>query len=109
MAKGDLVYILPIILIMGVVWIYHALVLRDDVRLSEEAPRQSTIRRWYLYLVATVGLSSLLTGLSGDISVLLRSLGSNLGMGLRSQFAAYTAAIIAGVFVWYHSLAAGSG
>jgi uncharacterized membrane protein YhdT len=99
--KGDLVYILPIILIMGVVWIYHALVLRDDVRMSEEAPRQATIRRWYLYLVATVGLASLLTGLSGDISVLLRSLGSNLWIGLRGEFATFTAAILAGLFVWY--------
>ncbi len=97
---GDVFYILPIILTMGVVWLFHALVLKDDIQLSAEAPRQANIRRWYLYLVAAVGLSSTLTGVTGDISVVLRSLGNNLGLGFRAEFAAYTAAIIAGVLVW---------
>lgn len=97
---GDVYFILPIILSMGMVWFFHAVVLRDDMQVASEAPRQAAIRRWYLYLVAAVGLSSLLTGLTGDINVILRSLGSNLGFGLREEFAAYTAAIIAGTPVW---------
>lgn len=91
---------LPIIIGMGVLWAYHAHVLTDDTKQVLEAPRQAGVRSLYLYLIAAVGLSALLIGLSGDISVIIRALGEDFGTGLRGEFSWFTAAIIAGLPVW---------
>ena len=91
---------LPIIIGMSVLWAYHAFVLRDDTTQVLEAPRQAGVRSLYLYLIAAVGLSALLIGLSGDISVIIRALGEGFGTGLRGEFSWFTAAIIAGLPVW---------
>jgi len=99
-SEGDISDPLPIIIGMGVLWAYHALVLRDDAKKAGEAPRQAGVRRLHLYLIAGVGLSALLVGLSGDISVLLRALDTSFGESLREQLAWFTAAIIAGLPVW---------
>lgn len=99
--QGDIRQPLPIILGMVILWAYHAYVLRSDAALTAEAPRQAGIRRLYLYLVATVGLAALLVGLSGDISVLIRSLAElSSSNDLREQLAWFTAALIAGLPVW---------
>ncbi len=83
------------------VWGYHASVLRQDERLAGAAPQEAAIRRLYLYLVAGIGLTALLVGLAGDLSVLIRSLaGSGLIQNLRGQLAWFTAAIVAGLPVW---------
>jgi hypothetical protein len=91
---------LPIMIGMGILWAYHALVLRNDAKQAGETPRQAEVQRLYLYLIAAVGLSALLVGLSGDISVVLRALGGVRGSGIREEFAWFTAAIIAGLPVW---------
>lgn len=91
---------LPVIIGMGVLWAYHALVLRDDAEQVLEVPRQAGVRSLYLYLIAAVGLSALLIGLSGDISVIIRALGESFGTSLRGEFSWFTAAIIAGLPVW---------
>jgi len=98
--SGDIRQPLPIVMGMGVLWAYHALVLRDDANLAEEAPRQAGVHRLYVYLIAAVGLSALLVGLSGDISVILRALDTSFGEGLREELAWFSAAIIAGLPVW---------
>ena len=98
--EGDIRILLPIIIGMGVLWAYHAFVLRDDAEKTGEAPRQAGVRRLYLYLVAAVGLSALLVGLSGDVSVIIRSLGKGFGTELREQLSWFTSAIIAGLPVW---------
>jgi hypothetical protein len=98
--KGDIRQPLPILIGMVALWIYHVFVLRDDAKQAGEAPRQAGVRRLYLYLTAAVGLSALLVGLSGDISVILRAYDTIFGPGPREQFAWYTAAIIAGLPVW---------
>jgi hypothetical protein len=98
--EGDIRFPLPIIIAMGMLWAYHAFVLRDDAEKTREAPRQAGVRRLYLYLIAAVGLSALLVGLSGDISVVIRSLDKGFGTELREQLAWFTAAIIAGLPVW---------
>jgi len=98
--EGDIRQPLPVIIGMGILWAYHALVLRDDAKQAREAPRQARVQRLYLYLIAAVGLSALLVGLSGDISVILRALEESFGSGLREEFAWFTAAIIAGLPVW---------
>lgn len=91
---------LPIIIGMGILWAYHAYILRQEVKLSGETPRQLGVRRLYDYLVAAVGLAALLVGLSGEISVLIRALDRGFGAGLKGDFALFTAAIIAGLPVW---------
>ncbi len=89
------------ILVMLVVWAYHALVLRGDEADESLRPRQSTVRRVYLYLVAAVGLTAMLVGLGGDLRLLIR-LGAEgvFGDALREQTAVFTAALVAGLPVW---------
>jgi hypothetical protein len=85
----------------ALLWAFHAVVLRGDAALAEQAPRQAGIRRLYLYLVAAVGLAAFLVGLSGDVSVLIRSLTErSFGDSLREQLAWFTAALFAGLPVW---------
>ena len=91
---------LPVIIGMGMLWAYHALVLRNDAEQVLEAPRQAGVRSLYLYLIAGIGLSALLIGLSGDISVIIRALGEGFGTSLRGELSWFTAAIIAGLPVW---------
>jgi hypothetical protein len=92
---------LPVIVVAALLWAYHALVLRDDVARGEEAPRQAGVRRLYFYLVAAIGLSALLLGLGGNVSVTIRSLDQGLGdAALRGELAWFTATIIAGLLVW---------
>ena len=91
---------LPVIIGMGVLWAYHALVLRDDAEQILEVPRQVGVRSLYQYLIAAVGLAALLIGLSGDISVIIRALGKGFVSTLRVEFSWFTAAIIAGLPVW---------
>ncbi|NIM96396.1 MAG: hypothetical protein GTO18_22075 [Anaerolineales bacterium] len=99
--EGDIRTPLSIILIMIALWVYHTYVLREDAQLAEEAPRQARIRRIYWYLTAAIGLCAFLVGLSGDISVLIRSLEeASFGTGLKEQLAWYTAALLAGLPVW---------
>ena len=98
--EGDIRMPLPVIIGMGVLWAYHAFVIQDDAQKAGEAPRQAGVRRLYLYLVAAVGLSALLVGLSGDVSVIIRSLDEGFGTELQEQLAWFTAAIIAGLPVW---------
>jgi hypothetical protein len=97
--EGDIRVPLPIIIVMGIVWAYHALVLRDDAA-AGETPRQTGVRRLYQYLIAAVGLSALLVGMSGDVSVIIRALDAGFGTELKNQLAWFTAAIIAGLPVW---------
>jgi len=97
---GDIRDPLPIILGMAFLWAYHAYILRREGDQAGEAPRQGGIRRLYLYLVAGVGLAAFLVGLSGDISVLIRSFSEYFSDTLREQLAWFTAALIAGLPVW---------
>jgi hypothetical protein len=98
--QGDIRQPLAVIVGMGLLWGLHAYFLRSDSKMADDAPRQRGVRRLYLYLVAAIGLAALLVGLSGDISVLLRSLDGGFGDQLREELAWFTAAIIAGLPVW---------
>lgn len=98
--KGNLSQPISIIVGTGLLWAYHAFVLREDATKTEEAPRQAGVRRLYHYLIAAIGLSALLVGLSGDLSVILRSFEAGFGSALREQLAWFTAALIAGLPVW---------
>lgn len=99
--RGDIREPLPIIIGLGVLWAYHAYILRVDAARAVKAPQQARVRRLYLYLLAAVGLGAFLTGLIGDLRVLIYALaGQFLDAGLREQLALYTAALIAGLPVW---------
>ena len=98
--QGDIREPLSVIIGMGLLWGLHAYFLQNDSRTVADAPRQRGVRRLYLYLVAAIGLAALVVGLSGDISVLLRSLDGGFGNPRREELAWFTAAIIAGLPVW---------
>ncbi len=102
-SQGDLSDPLPIILAMGVVWVYYSFVLREDARspVEQAGGRKAGIERLYRYLVAAIGLGALLTGLAGLIQVLISAISSSsLEVGLREQLAWFSAALIAGLPVW---------
>jgi hypothetical protein len=99
--EGDIRQPLALMIGAAVLWAYHATVLRRDAAIIAEQPRQATVRRIYLYLVATIGLAAFLSGLSGDISLLIRSLsGDAFIANQRQQLATFTATLLAGLPVW---------
>lgn len=97
--EGDIRLPLPIIIGGGILWAYHAYVLRQDAQV-EETRRQARVRRLYYYLIAGIGLSALLVGLGGIISVILLSFEGGFGTVLREMLAWYMAALLAGLPVW---------
>jgi len=98
---GDLRETLCVIIVFVAVWMYHTFALRQDAASMKQEPRQATVRRLYLYLVAAIGLGAFLIGLSGVLSVFIRAAtGEFFGEGLKVQLAWFTAALIAGLPVW---------
>jgi hypothetical protein len=92
---------LAVLIVMGVVWAYHAAVLYSDSRQSAERPQQASIRRLYRYLVASVGLLALFIGLGGVVSIFFFVLDGDPFIGsLRQALAWFIAAIMAGGLVW---------
>jgi Leucine-rich repeat (LRR) protein len=51
-------------LLGALVWAFHARVLAADARLPSEAPRQTSIRRLYDYLVAVISLTAWVVGVA---------------------------------------------
>lgn len=99
-SQGDIRTPLPIIIGMVMLWVYHALVLKDAAEHSTESAKQGEVRRLYLYLIAGIGLAAFLVGVSGDLSVLIRSFSYTFGESLKEQLAWFTAALLAGLPVW---------
>jgi len=98
---GDIRLPLSIVISVGVVWAYHAYVLRGDAAVAAAVGQQALVRRIYLYLMAGVGLAAVLIGLGGDLSVLIRALvGRGFIVDLRQELSWFTAALIAGLPVW---------
>lgn len=100
--QGDIRELLPTAIGTSVLWAYHTSVLQTDADVAGEAPRQADVRRLYHYLIAAIGLAAFLVGLSGDVSVLIRSLAPRVDFdpALREQLAWFTAALIVGLPVW---------
>lgn len=100
-SSGDIRIPLSIMVVAGVVWAYHAAVLREDEGVYESTDRQAGIRRLYDYLVAGIGLVAFIVGLSGDLSVLIRSTETGaFGGGEKELLAWFTAVWLIGVVVW---------
>lgn len=101
-SDGDIRIPISIIIAMVVLWIYHSRVLKEDIKFAEEVERQAGLRRLYYYLIAAIGLSAFLVGISGILSVLIRSLDQAVfSNDLRQQLSWFAAMVIAGVPVWY--------
>ncbi len=99
--NGDIRDPLSVAVVFGVIWSYHASVLRRDTLAAGRAPHQAAIRRLYSYLVAGIGFGAFLIGLGGNVSVLIRSVaGESFDAGMKEQLAWFTAVLIAGLFVW---------
>lgn len=98
---GDIRIPISIMIVSGVVWAYHAFVLREDERAYGSTGRQVGIRRLYDYLVGGIGLVAFIVGLSGDLSVVIRSFEVGaIGVGLKEELAWYTAIWLIGFVVW---------
>ncbi len=98
---GDIREALSILLGAGLVWAYHAYVLRRDAALAGEPATTAWIRQLHRYLVAAIGLGAFLVGLGGDISLLIRTLaGVRFVRGVPEEAAWFTAVIIVGLPVW---------
>ncbi len=98
---GDIREALSILLGAGLVWAYHAYVLRRDVALAGEPATAAWVRQLYQYLVAAIGLGALLIGLAGDLTLLIRTLaGVSSVRGVPEEAAWFTALIVAGLPVW---------
>ncbi|MFO7698917.1 MAG: DUF5671 domain-containing protein [Anaerolineae bacterium] len=98
---GDLRQAISVLVVLGVVWGYHAWVLRHDASATGAHEAGSAwVPRLYRYLVAGAGLGAVLAGLAGILGVLMRALGGVAGPGPAGQAADYTAALIAGLPVW---------
>jgi hypothetical protein len=96
--------VLPLLIVGVVFWAYHWQVVRQDASRAPEAPRQASVRRVYAYLVATVGLATLLSGLGGLLTLLIDLLTSTFAAGFgsyREQVAWLTAMILVGLPVWW--------
>jgi hypothetical protein len=97
-SEGDYRQALSIIAGLGVLWSYHAYVLRGDAAKEETTAQKATVRHIYIYLVAGAGLLALGIGLGGEVTVLVNTLASGgFGNSQQAAFAWATAAIIAGL------------
>ncbi len=100
-SSGGFFNALSIIVVSSVIWSYHALVLQRDAAAAETVGQAAAVRRIYLSLVSGVGLTAVLTGTGGILSVLIRALDTaHLGLDLREQLAWFAAILIAGLPVW---------
>lgn len=95
---------LPLLIVGAIFWAYHWQILQQDARLAPDGPRQASVRRGYAYLVAAIGLATLLGGIVGLCSLLIDMLTSPADIGLnyyREQVALLVAMIMAGGPVWF--------
>ncbi len=98
---GDIREALSILLGAGLVWAYHAYILRRDAALAGEPATAAWVRQLYHYLVAAIGLGAMLIGVAGDLTLLIRILaGVSFVRGVPEEAAWFTALIVVGLPVW---------
>lgn len=103
-STGEIHIAVSAIVGFGIVWSYHALVLHRDAQLASSSYGEATIRRIYRYLLATIGFAVVLVGVGGAIDVIIRMIAEQgLGNVLREQVASVSAALVAGLPVWFLS------
>jgi hypothetical protein len=97
---GDWREPLPVMLVMGIVWLYHAVGLRGEQTAQVLGGRAGGIQRLYHYLVAAIGLLAVLAGLVGLIAVILISIEDGFGSAEREMLAWTVSALLVGLPVW---------
>ncbi|TAK10790.1 MAG: hypothetical protein EPO32_14130 [Anaerolineae bacterium] len=99
--RGSLSDVVPALVVLAVLWAYHAYVL-NNVDAEHESGETGGVRRLYLYLVAGVGLAAFLIGLAGLLGVLVNAISGaeQFGAGLKEQLAMSVAALVAGLPTW---------
>jgi hypothetical protein len=99
--SGDSREALAMIAGLGLLWAYHAVVIRRDAAQEEATAKKATVRQVYAYLVAGAGLLALALGLAGEITALVNALTAGFfGNGEREALVWPTAATIAGLLVY---------
>ena len=93
---------LPLSIIIGsaILWVYHAFVLRDDARI-EESTRQAGVRRLYAYLIAAIGFSAVLAGVTGIFMAMIQLIEHSFGGSLLKILAYSIAGILVGLPLWF--------
>jgi hypothetical protein len=90
----------PTLAVALLILAYHARRLRAEPA-GASTPRGAAVRRSVLYVVAGVGLVTLVVGLTAEVAVVVRILaGGGLGDAERDQVAWATAALLTGLPVW---------
>lgn len=93
--------LIPPLIVATAVWVYHTYVLHEDTQVASEGPQQAGLRRVYWYTLAAIGLAAVLTGISGQLSLLIRSITNEVSaIGLREEISWYLAATFIGLAVW---------
>ncbi|MCB0172762.1 MAG: hypothetical protein KDJ97_19675 [Anaerolineae bacterium] len=93
----------PLLIVGALFWTYHRYVLTQDAAQAPEAPRQAGVRRVYGYLVAALGLATLLTGVAGLLTLIIDVVTSPAVIGLsfyRDEVALFVALTLVGTPVW---------
>lgn len=92
-------------LVFGLAWAFAWREVEGEARRQAELPRQATVRRLYVYLVAFAGLAMLAVGVAGLLNTLFdRWLGppsAGLDPGWwRDQISLYSTLVVVGAPVW---------
>ncbi len=106
LVTGEVVPPLAMLLTTGAFWAYHARIAQQDRTLVPEVGAGATIRRWCVYVLAFVGLTIVLFGMSGLLARLaeLFSLPGSQVIGydrwLAVNVAAQVGSVLTGLVVW---------
>ncbi|HLH22068.1 MAG TPA: DUF5671 domain-containing protein [Chloroflexota bacterium] len=113
---GSVTHPVAVVAIVGVFWLYYARVARADRAVAPEAGAGATLRRWYVYALAFVGLLLLLFGTVGALEDLwaalvvppgaVQSSAEWLGGALAGRLGAVAAGLAAWYLAWSASVAA---
>jgi hypothetical protein len=102
--QHDLAGTVAHVLGFGVVWAYHARVLKREAAAATEVGRQASIRWIYGYIVSLVGASTLAGGLAGLLSTLLDLLvqpgTTHSEYWWQQQVSLYATLVVVGLPVW---------
>lgn len=97
---GDWREPIPLMVVMGALWLYHAVDLRKEQSARVLTGRAGGIQRLYLYLVAGIGLLAVLAGLVGLIAVILISFEEGFTISQRTLLASTVSACLVGLPFW---------
>jgi hypothetical protein len=100
-SDGQGTMVLPTFIMMGIFWFYHAFVLQKSDRPGEIDQRRTNIKWIYHYLVALVGFSSFVVGLTGLLHLFIRFFILDFsGSAIERDLSTYVSMVLAGFPTW---------